>query len=157
MRKIFGLLIFALVMIGTVYEEQAVAQSQRTIFSNKLYAASQIDTSNGVGTPQGYYQIGTYLRVNLLTTFVAITAKDSVNIKIYLDTRPYGFSKWTVQDSVSLSVQTDSVQVSSWLIRGSAVDRGAIGVTDYVRFRNSFASTLNGSGTARYTQQLQLR
>ena len=131
-------------------QEGGAAYSTYTLASAKSYANAQTDT---LPSPSGAVavKLGTLSMVSLELSY-----GDSINVKVYVDTRPKGGSTWSVKDSVTVTSTANGGGVTEWALRGTAVDRIA-GVTNDTRFRFAFQGSDNGTSSVTYTPRLRYR
>ena len=150
---IFLLLFFLATVSGPSQlraQEGGTAYSTYTLATAKPYANAQTDT---LPSPIGAIavKLGTLSMASLEVSYA-----DSVNLKVYVDTRSKGASNWSVKDSVTITSAANGGGVTEWALRGTAVDRIA-GVTNDTRFRFAFQGSENGTSSATYTPRLRYR
>lgn len=125
---------------NTLSAQYAINQ---TLKLNHSYVAGLADTTASV-------RVGSYNRVGVL-----FVSRDSVNVKLYVETQVYGGSTWTLADSVSIASTLNAGARSEWILRDNTTEK-IPGVSNYTRFRAVFAETGQGVSSARYDLMLSL-
>lgn len=122
------LILFVLALLTLVAIVPGEAQQTSTVVS-KAYARNQNDT---VSTPSNVALFG--------QIDVYVYAVDSINVKIYVETKPKNSSTWTVKDSVSYNSVSGANAI--WTLRQPTINL-IPGLQIDVRFRPVFAATIN--------------
>jgi hypothetical protein len=138
-------ILFALVMLVMIMPAGAGAQTWTTIINSRIPVNSTIDTGTTVGYPHilGYQQHAMYSQITLL-----LTSTDTIYVdEIYVDKRPYGYSAWTVFDTITVALDkhTGGPGSFSYVLKPMSDNTYAC-MTDDWRFRVKMHSSGNGCG-----------
>lgn len=136
MKKI----LLAILVMATMGLAQMPPSLKTTLFNLKTYASSQLDTVAGVMDGGRVLFIGGAARAGL-----HFSAGDTFALtKIYMDSRPFGGTVWTLRDSASTADITGAAPAGTnkveWVFRSSVLDKTAT-ITGAIRFRLSFKSS----------------
>lgn len=114
----------------------------QSLENNKTYANSQNDTA--------VYSANASFSGYLTGVFIS----DTVNVKIYIETRVRNLTAWTLKDSVSYS--GNGSQTLEWTIRDAVTNR-IPGLMIDIRSRFVFAGSGNAVGGKKYTYRAHWR
>jgi len=143
MKHLFAFILFAFAISILAPPVQAQFPAQIKSFAvTKVFANDQADTSA--------VQVGLGMYNNVGVVF---TATDSTSLKIYIDTRPYGGSTWTMKDSTTIASVVNAGTVVEWAPKGPTVDKIATPTASF-RLRSAFAAAGNGWSSPAYTLRL---
>lgn len=146
------ILLIMLCMASTVGMAQQASVVYDSHYDNSDIDTTLIGTSLVLLTSHGPENIGSYSNISL-----AIDAPDSMNVKIYLDTKSNRQTTWTLRDSVTVNSLT--VPHTEWVLRSQTVDitGGFLGLD--IRLRrvyagsgNTLVSTQKATNTLLYTK-----
>lgn len=136
MKKIF-LAILVLVSVGLAQMPPTISV---TLFNNKTFASSALDTTGSISDGGSLLYIGAASRVGL-----RVAAVDTFSLtKIYMERRFLGNTAWTLVDSASTADITGTAPLGTnnyeWVFRSHALDKAAV-IAGAIRFRLSFKSS----------------